>query len=350
MTLSESNQEDILASQSPSSLYKRVSWASVLAGVVVVLVVQLALSLLGIGIGASTVDPLTEKNPVAGMGVGSGIWLAISTLIALFAGGWVAGRLSGMERKVDGSLHGILTWGLATLLTFYFMTSAVGGLVSGAASMVSRAANLVGQGVSSSGSQIADVVEGQLAARGIDMSDIQREAKEILRQTGKAELQPEQMARDSREVANQAQTGTENTLRNPDNSSEELSALVNRVFTQGKQTLDAADKEALTNVIVARTDMTKEEASTTVDRWHQTFLSAQANFEKAKVAAEQQARETGDAAAKGLSKASLWGFVALVLGAIAAAIGGFIGVMSDINFLTRNKKSGTNFRQTVLHS
>jgi hypothetical protein len=349
MTVGENIQDGTLINSQEIPLHKRVSWASVFAGVVVVLVIQLALSLLGIGIGTSTIDPLTERNPVAGIGVGSGIWLAVSTLIALFAGGWVSGRLSGMLRKTDGSLHGILTWGLATLLTFYFLTTAVGGLMSGAASMVGRAANLMGKGLSTVSPQIADAVEGQLAARGIDISDIQREAKEILQQTGKPELQPGQLARDSERAANQAQSGAENALKNPDVASDEFSSIFNRVFTQGRNTLDAADKEAMVNVMVARTEMTRPEASATVDRWHQTFLNAQAKFEQAKVQAEQKARESGDAAARGLSKASLWGFVALVLGAFAAAIGGFMGVGSDLSLLS-GKKRGTTFSQSVLHS
>ena len=80
------NEPGVLAS------VKRISWPAVFAGVLIAVVIQIALSLLGIGIGLSTVDPKTEENPVQGLGVGAGIWYVISSLIALFAGGWVAGR------------------------------------------------------------------------------------------------------------------------------------------------------------------------------------------------------------------------------------------------------------------
>jgi hypothetical protein len=95
---------------------------SVFAGVLIAIVIQLALSLLGIGIGLSTVDPMTENNPVAGLGTGSAVWYALSSLIALFAGGWVAGRLAQTPRLFDGIIHGLLAWSLVTLLTFYFLT------------------------------------------------------------------------------------------------------------------------------------------------------------------------------------------------------------------------------------
>lgn len=124
---------------------KRIFWGAVIAGVVVTLVTQLLLSLLGLGIGASTIHPVTEENPVSGMGVGAGIWFLISTLLALFAGGCVAGRLANVPRKVDSALHGVLTWASATLLTFFLLTSAVGGLLSGAASVLGKELSATGQ-------------------------------------------------------------------------------------------------------------------------------------------------------------------------------------------------------------
>ncbi len=36
---------------------RRISWGAVFAGVIIVLIVQFLLSLLGVGIGASTIDP-----------------------------------------------------------------------------------------------------------------------------------------------------------------------------------------------------------------------------------------------------------------------------------------------------
>jgi len=115
---------------------KRISWGAVFAGVVVALVTQLLLSVLGVGIGASTIDPVTEQNPVAGIGVGAGIWFVFSTFLAMFAGGWVAGRLAGVACKTDSALHGVLTWGPATLVTFFLLTTAVGALIGGAAASV----------------------------------------------------------------------------------------------------------------------------------------------------------------------------------------------------------------------
>ncbi|RYY08132.1 MAG: hypothetical protein EOO36_24060, partial [Cytophagaceae bacterium] len=53
---------------------KRISWGAIFAGTVLAIVLQLALSLLGLGIGLGTIDPLTEQNPMAGIGTGAAIW------------------------------------------------------------------------------------------------------------------------------------------------------------------------------------------------------------------------------------------------------------------------------------
>ncbi|RZK92450.1 MAG: hypothetical protein EOO62_33135, partial [Hymenobacter sp.] len=110
---------------------QRISWGAILAGAVLALVLQLALSLLGLGIGLGTIDPLTEQKPVAGIGIGAAIWWVVSMLILLCLGASVASRLAGMPRPTDGMLHGLLTWSVVTLLTFYLLTTAVGRIIGG---------------------------------------------------------------------------------------------------------------------------------------------------------------------------------------------------------------------------
>lgn len=135
--------DNVVTSAMPAAAGKRVSWGAVFAGAVVALVVQLMLSVLGIGIGASTIDPLTEQNPAAGLGTGAGIWFVLTSLVALFVGGWVAGRMANAPLDTDRALHGVLTWGLTTLLTFYLLSTAIGGLIGGTANMLTRGMSAV---------------------------------------------------------------------------------------------------------------------------------------------------------------------------------------------------------------
>ncbi len=129
-------------------LINDVSWGGVLAGVVAGLVTQLILNLIGVGIGASTLNPMTSDNPTAsGFSIGAGIWWALSGIIAAFVGGYVASRLSGRPKASTGSWHGLTSWALTTLVIFYLLTTAVGGLIGGAFNTVSGAIGGVGHAV-----------------------------------------------------------------------------------------------------------------------------------------------------------------------------------------------------------
>ena len=99
---------------------RRVLWAAIIAGLVVALAIELLLSSLGIGIGASTIHAVNGTSASAGsIGIGSGIWFLLSTIVALLAAGWVAGRLAGLPRPTDGTLHGVIAWSLTSLVTVY---------------------------------------------------------------------------------------------------------------------------------------------------------------------------------------------------------------------------------------
>ena len=83
-------------------MINRISWGAVLAGVVVALVAQLILNMIGIRIGASTLDrgAGAAENPSArGFSIGADIWVLISGIVGALAGGFAAGRLSGKPKK-----------------------------------------------------------------------------------------------------------------------------------------------------------------------------------------------------------------------------------------------------------
>ncbi len=310
--------------------FKRVSWGAIFAGVVITLVTQLALSVLGLGIGASAINPATEQNPMSGIGTGAGVWFAITTLISLFAGGWVAGRLAGIPRATDSLLHGVLTWGLATLLLFYFLTSTVGAIIGGTFSVLGSGLSAAASGVASNAPQIADAAQNQLQKNGIDISSIQREVLTTLRQTGKPELQPGAIQNQAQTAAAQAQNTAANAAGDPANSDESVASLLQRIAASGEKTFNAADKDALVNVVMARTGKTRPEAEATVASYQKTYEQAQAQYEQTKAQAAQTAREVGQRTADATSSAALWAFVALLLSAIAAAVGGFLATPKEI--------------------
>jgi hypothetical protein len=126
------------ANSAPSGTRPLISWGAVFAGVVTGIAVQVLLSALGMGIGGSVLNPTTQSNPMAGLGIGALVWLFVSQIVAYYASGWTAGRSSGM----NGVIHGMVTWGFSMVLTTILLTSALGGALSG----VSKVVGSIGQG------------------------------------------------------------------------------------------------------------------------------------------------------------------------------------------------------------
>lgn len=310
--------------------FKRISWGSVFAGALIALVVQLTLSLLGLGIGMGTVDPMEESKPLAGLGTGSLIWWSVSMLISLFAGGWVAGRLAGIPTSFDSIIHGLLTWSVVTLLSFYLLTTAVGKIIGGVGNVIGKTVSLAGQGVEKVAPEIGDAVKSKLQQSDIDLTSIKQEAKLLLQQTGKAELQPEALEQQAKSAANEAKQEGQSAAANPQSVDESADNLVNELFAKGGDIAEEVDREAVVNVIVARTGKSREEAGKVADNWIATFQSSKAKFEQTKEQIAAKAEKSADDVASAMSKAGFFAFLGLVLGAGASGFGGKVGSPHDV--------------------
>jgi hypothetical protein len=116
----------------------RLSWGAVIAGVILSLIVYLMMSVLGTAIGASLLSPLSQPNPLHGFGFGSGVWVIVTTVVAVFVGSYYAGRCA----PVLGWLHGLLAWAVMILLVAYGMTSLVGSAASAVGSIAATGATV----------------------------------------------------------------------------------------------------------------------------------------------------------------------------------------------------------------
>ncbi|SFU80637.1 hypothetical protein [Pontibacter akesuensis] len=312
------------------SAIKRISWGAVFGGLVVAMVLQLTLSLLGLGIGFGSIDPAQEQNPMAGLGTGTLIWWIVSMLLSLFAGGWVAGRLAGMPTAFDSILHGILTWSLFTLLTFYLLTTAIGSIISGVGSVVGRTLSMAGQGIAAVAPEAGNAIQSQLQESGVNFQSIKQEARQILQQTGKAELQPENIEQEAREAGNAAQNTAGQAAADPQSAGSTFDAVMDKLYGQGSEIASAADREAAVNVIMERTGKSRAEANEIVNSWVSTYEQAKSQFKETKAQVGQQAQQIGGDVASAVSKAAIYAFFGLLLGAIAAAVGGKIGEPKDL--------------------
>ena len=323
-TLSNTSDRAPLAAAYPAAVpfAKRISWGAVLAGAVLALVIQLSLSLLGLGIGLGTIDPLQEQNPMAGVGIGAGIWWLLSSLASIYIGATVASRLAGIPRRTDGLLHGLLTWAVVTLLTFYLLTTAVGRIIGGVTGVAGRALSGMGKGIAAVAPEAGEAIKGELKERGIDTNDLKREARKLLSQTGKAELNPDKLERDAKAAGRDAKAEAGQSAANPQAADDNFDELIDRLTSKAENIGNAADRDAAVNVVMKRTGKSRAESEQVVDNWIATAKQARVKFEEGKVKAEAAAREAGDKAAEGLSKAALLAALGLGLSAAVAAYGG----------------------------
>jgi hypothetical protein len=138
----------------------RISWGAVIAGVILSLIVYLIMSVLGTAIGASLLSPMSQHTSGRAFGFGSGVWVIITTALAVFVGSYFAGRCA----PVLGWLHGLLAWAVMTLLVVYGMASFIGGAVSAAGSVASTSATVGAAAGNQPDNSIVDSAKQQVQA------------------------------------------------------------------------------------------------------------------------------------------------------------------------------------------
>jgi hypothetical protein len=260
-------------------MLNRIAWGAVLAGVVTALVTQLILNMLGIGVGVATLDPVTGDNPQAStFSIAAGIWWTVSGIIASFAGGYVAGRLSGRPKESTASFHGLIAWAATTLVIFYLLTSTLGSLLGGVYSTIS---STVG---------------------GLGRTAVQTAAP-ALAQNPDAFSSIEQQVR--------ASTGGTDPAQLRDTAITSLRAALTGDQAQAQQARDRA-----VDALARAQNIPPEEARNRVTQYEQQYRQG-----------VEQAKQAADAAAKGISTAALLGAVSLILGAIAGWFGGRSGAV-----------------------
>lgn len=107
-------------------------WGAVLAGLFVTIGASILLSLFGLAIGVTAVNPLSAQAAQS-FGIGAAIWWGVQSLITVFIGGFAAAKLGGAIRRGDGIVSGLLTWATALVFTMWLFGSAAGGALSSVA-------------------------------------------------------------------------------------------------------------------------------------------------------------------------------------------------------------------------
>lgn len=163
----------------------RIGWGAIFAGTVVSLGVWVLLYALGLAVGFTAVSP-TDMESLRAAGIGTGIWSVIAPLIALFLGGLVVSRESGVSNRLDGAIHGAVLWGLTALLGLFLIGSLIGSIVGGAARFVGGTVGTAAEAATGAAGAQGD----PLQALGLSSQDLVAPINERLRAEGRPEVSP----------------------------------------------------------------------------------------------------------------------------------------------------------------
>ncbi len=290
-------RETVNSHVAPSPWYRRVSWGAILAGVVVALLSHFALQILGVAIGVGVLEPGEDMlGPEFGTAVV--MWLAASTLLSLFAGGLVTGKLSGTTDEVDGVLHGIVMMGVVTFIIFYVLTSSISATVSGVSSVIGEGLSFVTATAEDVSPAIADAIN----LRDTTLENIRAEADEILAE---------------------------------DASFTSLRIALDDYLLSAEPSTEA--RQAAITALASQTTLTEEEAAQRLDRWQTDIRTTIDRF-------ETQAQVVANDIADVVSATAGVIFAILVAGIFAAGAGGYVAV-SSADDTPRNRTEQTVVRR-----
>jgi hypothetical protein len=291
-----SNDRSITAVAVNAEAPAPLCWGAVVAGSVIALSIHLLLTLFLTGLGVQAADPLTEPEPGQTLGMGVGIIWSLSALVALFLGGWVAGRLTPEPSRSLGKLHGVLVWSVATVAMALFFTTSAGMVVGGAAKLLGRGVTAAGEGAA--GVMQSDFV-GNLAEANSDV--LGGFVRELL---------PEEGGPDAGANAPSPQ------------AVREVSWALVRYFGEEADSRSPAAAAQLAQAIARNTGVSEAEALDRVNQLTAAYEQIQNDLAMLRERAEREAREAAEAASDHVTRVAVWTFLAFAVGAMAAALGG----------------------------
>lgn len=316
-----------------------LSWGSIFAGVVTFIALFMTFSLIGSAIGFGMVEP-TSNNPLDGVGTGLMIWTVVTLILSLFGAGFV----SGVAARRVGLVHGFLTWATSMIVTIVMLSYLTIGAFSVVGSLLGNIASAVGSGVENVASGTADVASKAFDEITGNMGDIntdqlETDVRDVLKDTDVPELQPNYLQDQVSDATSDITDAGKKIATDPNKADEIIDDLSTKLQDRATKISDSVDEDAISNAVAKNTDLNQQEAQEATqnivnglqkasDEAQQQIETAQQNLDQAKQDIDQavkDARKKADEISDATAKASIWGFIAMVLGLVLTSIGGMVG-------------------------
>lgn len=291
----------------------RLSWGAVFGGAVAALGLWALLYVFGLAVGLSTIDPNSMRG-LRPSAMFAGIWAVIAPLIALFIGGWVAGRGAGFVGRAGGAVHGLVVWSLTTIFG--------GALIVALLSTVMAGVAQVGQAVirgetSPSAASVESHPGASAPTLSLDVGEALRPINDRLLALGQSPVSVAAVEAAARRAAAQA-------------------------TAEGRW-----DHDTLANALTLDTGLSQSDAGQVVDR-------LEAQYREQITEMRMRAQDAADSARVGALKAAersgkaFWGlFGALLFGLISSLLGGAAGASTLPRRLWRERRRITETPERV---
>ena len=274
--------------------FPTLCWRAIFGGTIAAIGIHILLTALGVGGGLAAFTPITDANPIANFSIGAAIVWTVCALVALWFGGFVAGRFS--HSLHSGFVHGILVWSLTLIITLLLLSMGTGMVLGGALNVLGGG---LGIGAKAAAPAMSELAKDATSRNTAQLASFTDEAV----QSAPATATPKAATRAKREIG----------------------FAVGKLFAPGNDVSSPENRAAAIRALVQYSEMSEADASRTVDEWIVSYKNLQAELERMKAEADKKARELADRAASNLSCAALWSFFALLAGLLASSLGGSCG-------------------------
>lgn len=109
-----------------------IDWGAALAGTAIAIAIGFTLTILGVAVGATAVNPFqgtSEQAPA--WTIGGGLYVIFANLVAIQIGAFVAVRAARWPDHHNGMIQGLMVWALSFLVAAAALGLGVGGLMGG---------------------------------------------------------------------------------------------------------------------------------------------------------------------------------------------------------------------------
>ena len=173
----------------------------------------------------------------------------------------------------------------------------------------------------------------------VNTQELQNNVNKYLKDTDVPELQPDYLKDQMSEAIDKIKDAGKEIVKNPENADKVFDSTADSLQDQAKKIGDSVDKNAIANAVAKNSDLSQEEAQqatdniynelkTASDEAQKQIDTARTNLDKAKDDLKEsidEARQVAEDASNTTAKASIWGFVAMVVGLIITSLSGLLG-------------------------